>query len=86
VPTTRYGALDLGGASTQITFASTASIMADAYSARVGDAPPDRVYSHSYMRAGVDQVRVPSALLPVRKNSHLEGTGKSYTEKGQSSE
>ena len=48
------GALDLGGASTQISFAPGRSIMADSYRATVNQ-QTTQVYSHSYMNAGQDR-------------------------------
>jgi Golgi nucleoside diphosphatase len=76
----RVGALDLGGASTQITFASSSggSIMADAYRAGVGGGtPPDAVYSHSYMRAGQHeaQLRLAAGLASAADGQQQAGGG-----------
>ena len=62
------GALDLGGASTQISFAPTdhASIMADAYHATLGE-QTTQVYSHSFMNAGQDQARQRLAEELIRR-------------------
>ena len=63
------GALDLGGASTQISFAPTdhASIMADAYHATLGEEQSTQVYSHSFMNAGQDQARQRLAEELIRR-------------------
>ena len=53
--TTAVGGLDMGGASTQITFAPTDGVIVqDAYHVTRDDRT-ERLYSHSYMRFGVDQ-------------------------------
>lgn len=60
-----FGMLDLGGASTQVAFAPVGgSIMEDAYRVSRRGAT-SRVYSHSYMRSGVDQ-----AVLRLAERLH----------------
>lgn len=52
-----FGGLDLGGASTQITFVPTSGvILGDAYRVTL-NGTTQRVYSHSYMRSGQDQAQ-----------------------------
>jgi len=52
-----FGGLDLGGASTQITFVpSSGVILQDAYRVTI-NGTTERVYSHSYMRSGQDQAQ-----------------------------
>ena len=58
-----HGGLDLGGASTQITFRPTSGVIVqDAYRLVV-NATTTRLYSHSYMRSGADQARIRLAQL-----------------------
>ena len=57
-----FGMLDLGGASTQIAVAPPSSmILEDAYRVR-WQGEEMRVYSHSYMRSGMDQAAIDRAL------------------------
>jgi len=51
-----FGALDLGGASTQITFQSSGSILSNQYPLRIGHVEYS-LYTHSYLYYGVDQAR-----------------------------
>eukprot|EP00664_Eupelagonemidae_sp_cell27_P009769 gene9769-3248_t len=68
------GGLDMGGASTQITFApANGVIVQDAYHiAQGGEA--SRVYSHSYMRSGVDQAALRYARVLAGAAPGANGT------------
>lgn len=63
-----YGALDLGGASTQLTFRPTGSILAHQFPLQV-DKMEYSLYTHSYLYYGVDQ-----ALLRF-DNNHVGESG-----------
>ncbi|KAL7466936.1 hypothetical protein ACHAXS_007207 [Conticribra weissflogii] len=52
-----FGALDLGGASTQITFQSSESILSNQFPLRIGHLEYS-LYTHSYLYFGVDQARI----------------------------
>ena len=52
---TTYGALDLGGASTQITFIPEESILANMFPIRMSEHVNYQVYTHSYLYYGVNE-------------------------------
>ena len=64
-PVTAFGALDLGGASTQITFKPESGIILQNAYRLANNGAMTRLYSHSYMRHGQDQAILRYAQLMV---------------------
>ena len=63
------GVLDLGGASTQITFAPRDGvILQDAYRTVLAGGNTTRLYAHSYMRGGQDQAKLRYATLLAERS------------------
>ena len=60
--------MDLGGASTQITFVASQDIIADMYSLQISSAVRQNVYTHSFLYYGVNEAQNryhPCVLCPV---------------------